>query len=86
MTKKEILETFAHNALGLIQQAEAQEDKDLLVLAHSNLLALTAIEKGHTDYLMMAFMAFCESIKQVEEDKRDQLVKDLLKAAGLSPN
>lgn len=86
MTKKEILETFAHNALGLIQKAEAQEDKDLLVLAHANLIALTAIEKGDTEYLMMAFMAFCESIKQVEEDKTDQLVKDLLKSAGLSPN
>lgn len=86
MTKKEILEAFGHNALGLILQAEAQEDKDLLVLAHANLIALTAIENGDTEYLMMAFMAFCETIKKEEEEKRDELVKDLLKSVGLSPN
>ena len=33
MKKKEILDAFGHNAIGLLQQAEAERDMDLTVLA-----------------------------------------------------
>ena len=86
MTKKEILEAFGHNALGLILQAEAQEDKDLLVLAHANLIALTAIENGDQEYLLACFAAFVEAVRVMEERQVEDAVQDLLKQVGINPS
>lgn len=86
MTKKEILEAFAHNALGLNQQAEAQGDKDLLILAHANLIALTAIENGHQEYLLACFAAFVEAVRVMDERQVEDAVQDLLKQVGINPS
>ncbi len=86
MKKKEILDVFGHNALGLNQQAEAQGDKDLLILAHANLIALAAIENGHQEYLMACFAAFVEAVGVMEERNVDDAVQNLLKQVGINPS
>ena len=86
MKKKEILEAFAHNALGLLQQAEAQGDKDLLILAHAKLIALTAIQNGHREHLMACFAAFVEAIGVMEERQVEDAVPDLLEEVGVNPS
>ena len=86
MKKKEILDAFGHNAIGLLQQAEAERDMYLTVLAHANLLALTAIQNGHREHLMACFAAFVEAIGVMEERQVEDAVQDLLKQVGINPS
>lgn len=86
MKKKEILDVFGHNALGLLQQAESEGDMDLAVLAHANLLALTAIQNGHREHLLACFAAFVEAVGVMEERQVEDAVQDLLKQVGINPS
>ncbi len=84
MTKKELLNAFKNNAFGCMQQGEEKNDEDLEILAHANLIALAAIQNGHQQFLMMAFAAFVESVKEFEEEKQNDAFAELIKGAGIS--
>jgi hypothetical protein len=84
MTKKELLDAFKHNAFGCMQQGEEKNDEDLQILAHANLIALAAIQNGHQQFLMMAFAAFVESVKEFEEEKQNDAFAELIKGTGIS--
>jgi hypothetical protein len=84
MKKKEILEAFGHNAFGLLNQAESQNDMDLMVLAHANLIALTAIQNGHNQHLLACFAAFVEAVGVIQEREVNDAVQDLLREVGIN--
>ena len=82
MKKKEILETFGQNAFGLLNQS--QDDMDLMVRAHANLIALTAIQNGHNQHLLACFAAFVEAVGAIQEREVNDAVQDLLREVGIN--
>lgn len=84
MEKKEILKVFMENAISLLNKAGDEEEIDLAVLAHANLIAITAIQNGHREHLMACFAAFVEAIGILEDRQVNDAVKDLLNEVGIN--